>query len=301
MPGWRLQIARNTIKAAVPFKRQARLTRARITGAPVPAYQTSVISGAYEQTGALREIGFGLEGKRAMEIGSGWHPIMPLMFRLAGCSHVVMTDVHRLLQPPSIDAAVNFLRQRRDAIIQSLPVTPERFDAILGVDLKGSLEQRLAALGLSYHMAHKGWGGLEPVDLIFSHTCLEHIEPALLASIFRDARAILRPGGVMSHGIDHSDHRANRDPNLSRIDFLRYSDRVWKLLCIDPQDYCSRLRHSDYVAMFAACGFDILRQELGAWDDIVEEAGAMQLAGRFQDMDPRDLATLWTHFIVRPA
>jgi cyclopropane fatty-acyl-phospholipid synthase-like methyltransferase len=96
------------------------------------------------------------------------------------------------------------------------------------------------------------------VDAIVSHTVLEHISPHVIEELVRDFRRVLNPGGMILHGIDHSDHRANVDTRLSRIDFLRYSDKIWNLLCIDPQDYTNRLRHSDYVAIFRAAGFEIV-------------------------------------------
>jgi hypothetical protein len=300
MQDWRILLAKNCLKAAVPFKTQARALRAQLTGAPVPAYQTSVIDGAYQQTGALRETGFSLKGKRALEIGSGWHPILPLMYRLAGCDHVTMTDVHRLVQPANVRAAVAFLRARKLSIMRDLPVSEEDFEKVLGVELKGSLDDMLASLGLKYHMARNGWRGVQPVDIIFSHTTLEHIEPTLLKKIFTDARHLLRPDGVMCHGVDHTDHRANRDRKLSRIDFLRYSDNVWKMLCVDPQDYTNRLRHSDYVDLFAETRYEILHAETGENERMAVDAGTLPLWGRFATMDLSDLANAWTCFIVRP-
>jgi hypothetical protein len=300
MSDWRILLAKNCIKAAVPFKNEARALRARLTGGRVPEYQTSVIDGAYQQTGALREAGISLKDKRALEIGSGWHPILPLMYRLAGCAHVTMTDVHRLMQASNIRAAVAFLRARKLSIMRDLPVSDEDFEKVLGVDLRGNLEDMLISLGLSYRVVRNGWQHIKPVDIIFSHTTLEHIEPALLKKIFMDARHHLRADGVMCHGIDHTDHRANNDNKLSRIDFLRYSDDVWKMLCIDPQDYTNRLRHSDYVKLFADTRFEILHMESGENERMAADAGLLPLWGRFATMEMSDLSNAWTSFIVRP-
>ena len=300
MANWRILLAKNSLKAAVPFKNQARALRARLTGAPFPDYQTSVIDGAYQQTGALRKVGFPLKGKRALEIGSGWHPILPLMYRLAGCDHVTMTDVHRQMQPANVRAAVAFLRARKISIMRDLPVSEEDFEKVLSVELKGSLDDMLSSLGLAYHMARDDWKGVKPVDIIFSHTTLEHIEPVALKKIFMDARHLLRADGVMCHGVDHTDHRANKDGKLSRIDFLRYSDKIWQMLCVDPQDYTNRLRHSDYVQLFAETRYEILHAETGENERMAIDAGTLPLWGRFAGMELSDLANAWTCFIARP-
>jgi hypothetical protein len=116
-----------------------------------------------------------------------------------------------------------------------------------------------------------------------------------------EARQLLRPGGVMSHGVDHSDHRANDDPNLSRIDFLRYSDSMWRLLCVDPLDYTNRLRQSAYVKLFEDTGYDLLLNEVGMDGGMEEDARRLPLWGRFRDMSMGDLAAAWSHYIARPA
>ena len=135
------------------------------------------------------------------------------------------------------------------------------------------------------------------VDAVISHTVLEHVPPQLIAELAHHWRRVLRPGGLISHGVDHSDHRAIVDARLSRIDFLRYSDQLWHLLRIDNTN---RLRHSDYIAMFGAAGFEIVFQHVyidPASQDVLPK---IPLAARFKEMDPDDIATTWSNIIARP-
>jgi hypothetical protein len=106
----------------------------------------------------------------------------------------------------------------------------------------------------------------------------------------------------MSHGVDHSDHRANTDPRVNRFDFLRFEEPLWRLLCLNPQDYTNRLRHSDYLALFERTGHHVLRERVFRLEDeLIEALGHMTLARQFRDKPLRDLATTWSHIVTRRA
>lgn len=300
MNDWRILLAKNCLKAAVPFKNQARMLRAKLGFGVVPLAKADVINGVFIHTHALREIGFSLHGKRALEIASGTHPVLPLMFRLAGCDHVTMLDGERRMLRRNVLATVALLRERKLSILRDLPCSEEHFEKVLGVDLEGGLDDVLTSLGLAYRMSQSGWKKIKPVDLVLSHSALEHIEPGMLLRFFMESRNHLRPDAVMSHYVDHTDHRARPGGRLSQIDFLRYSDKVWRLLCVHPQDYTNRLRHSDYVVLFADTRFEIAHQVVGESERMAVDAAVRPLWGRFAKMDVSDLATASTLFIVRP-
>src|SRR5215831_4120292 len=85
------------------------------------------------------------------------------------------------------------------------------------------------------------------------------------------------------------------------IDFLRYSDRAWRLLCVNRQDYTNRLRHSDYIRMLHEADYEILQQRKYLHRDILREVEQMPLWGRYRDMSVDELATTWSHLVIRPA
>lgn len=301
MTDWRWAFAKNCLKTVLPFKNQLRAFRARRSYAPVPDHFHTVIEGAIWQVKVLSEVSFDLNGKRALEIGSGWYPIMPLVFRLGGAEHVVLSDSEPLIQAANLVKTVAFLRKHKAQVLEGLGISDAGFERVLGVELSGDRDAMLAQLGLSYVMVDDGWSRVPEVDIIFSHTCLEHIPPHILQSVFADSKRVLRPGGILSHGIDHSDHRSHIDPKLSRIDFLRYSDATWQLLCIDPLDYTNRLRHSAYVAMLKESGFELMLERAIPDGRIAYDVKTLPLWGRFRELSDVDLNTTWSHLIARPA
>ena len=57
--------------------------------------------------GHLNELGFTLPGKTMLEIGTGWLPVMPLCFALAGISRCITVDLRRHM---SVQAVLLTLR-----------------------------------------------------------------------------------------------------------------------------------------------------------------------------------------------
>ena len=48
-----------------------------------------------------------LAGATVLEIGTGWEPIIPLLYSIAGASRVYLTDVNRLCSPGSVQGAID--------------------------------------------------------------------------------------------------------------------------------------------------------------------------------------------------
>jgi hypothetical protein len=47
--------------------------------------------------GYLSDVDFSVRGARLMEIGTGWHPALPLCFALAGAGSIATFDIVRML------------------------------------------------------------------------------------------------------------------------------------------------------------------------------------------------------------
>jgi SAM-dependent methyltransferase len=296
---WQRRIAANSIKSWVPFQDQLRTLKHSVKP-PLPGkHHDLVLDGIFEQAALIRRAGGRIKGARVLEIGSGWIPIAPLIYRVAGAREVILSDQHRLLHPRSVQAAVAFLQERTDRLARELGVDRARIDEVLDVDTEGGLDTMLEALGLHYIVPLNADTLKGEIDIAYSHTVLEHIPPAVLAEIFTLIRSRLKEGGLFCNGIDNSDHRRSYDENLSIVDFLRYSELAWKLQCINPQDYTNRLRHSDYVALLKKSGFKLLDSQVHVAEKALAELDPRQLPKRFRDKPAEDLCTTWSLMLAR--
>jgi SAM-dependent methyltransferase len=129
------------------------------------------------------------------------------------------------------------------------------------------------------------------VDIVVSRAVLEHVPPPVIAAIFREARRVLRSGGRMLHLVDQSDHWSHRDRSINAVHFLKYPDWIFRLTCVNPQNYQNRLRHSEYRAMVASEGFLLKREEIDVDRACFDALAKMRVDGKFRGFSREDLAT----------
>lgn len=107
------------------------------------------------------------------------------------------------------------------------------------------------------------------IDLINSNNTFEHIYPELLIGMLREFSRIVKPGGVMSHFIDMSDHFAHLDKTITIYNFLKFSDAEWKWIdnSIQPMN---RMRITDYRKIYTDLGIAVTHEisRPGSVDDL---------------------------------
>lgn len=256
-----------------------------------PANSDFCLTQGLEQIEALRAAGVVIEGSDVLEFGSGWLPIIPLVFVLAGARRVILTDVVRLMDERTIERAKEVVGGRIDDVATVLRTTSDE------------LSLRLRASFTPCYLVP--WdAGSHPTgsaDIVISRAALEHVPAEAIRHFLREFHRILRPNGTMCHVIDSSDHWQHRDRSLSRVDFLRYeeNDWRWRLAQMNEQSFQNRLRHSDYRQMLIQADFTILG-EVGTPDArCLVDLQDLKLARRFQGRDIRDLAIIGSMFVAR--
>ena len=89
-----------------------------------------------------------------------------------------------------------------------------------------------------------------------SDVVFEYLSPEELFEILQEFRRIAAPDAVMSHTIDLGDQYATYDFGITKFNFLRFSDRLWRWLN-NPIIPLNRLRISDYRRAFSERGFQV--------------------------------------------
>jgi len=295
---WQVLCVFDTLKAALPGQRRLRLCKDRVIGYRRDA---STDKGTIRSGLKIIEWAGDVQGRLVVEIGSGWQPMLPLLFALKG-ARVVLTDLHRLMRAATVEAALEALREDRETIIQALGIPSGRFEDVVRPGLPW--KERFARLGL-YYLAPCDCRRLPlsdgSVDLVYSRAVFEHVPPVILGDILKEAARVLRPLGRMIHIVDHSDHWSHRDPRLSRVNFLRYPGHIFRWTCLNSQNYQNRLRHSQYVELILEAGFDLLREEREVRPQELEALDALPLAPEFRHFEREDLAAISSTFLAAPA
>lgn len=283
------QVAKASIKACIPFKRQLRsaFRTFRPYASADPDNDDLALRQGLEIIRRARIAEHPLD--RVLEIGTGWIPTIPYLLHAVGVGQVVMTDVEELIDDQTHRLAAAFIAANVERISHSLDIPTET--------LRVNLQQPFNSLYL--HPFNKKHVQPDSVDLVYSRTVLEHIRPPILRQILKDGRTYLRAGGLSIHFIDNSDHYQHRDSALSRLNYLRYADWVWQASQWEGQAYQNRLRHSDYVSLFQEAGYDVLQAEGTADAGCIDDLKSMKVASRFEKYGVEDLATLTTLIVAR--
>lgn len=248
---------------------------------------------ALRHIGRLEEHGIGITGGRVLEIGTGWHPIVPVAIALHGAREVLTIDIREHLRRGGVLEAIDAFRLRRDRLggswsssaadrLQeaSHAATPLRMLQKLGVTrLVGRLED--VAIGE------------RAVNAVVSNNTLEHVPTAELANLLEGSRRLVGPGGGASHAIDLRDHYANFDPSLSVHNFLRYDEPRWRPFN-NALQFHNRLRAPAYRRAFEAAGWEIVHEEAER-----EPLGDVRPAEPFAHIPRGQLEITQLHLVVR--
>ena len=223
------------------------------------------------------------------EFGAGWDLASPLGFWANGVEHQLLIDIRDLLRLDVLNHTIG-LFALVDLPLARRPGAPLPNRAALltdfGIDFRAPRDARATRLVDG------------SVDVITSSNVLEHIPPSDLAAILRECHRILADDGHMSMLVDYQDHYSYFDSQITPYNFLRFSDRTWRLF--NPSlHYQNRLRHSDYVRLFEEAGFRILEVQPAPVGDADRSAlRSVPLDRQFAQYAADDLAVRDARFVL---
>jgi SAM-dependent methyltransferase len=233
------------------------------------------------------------------EFGAGWDLRAPIALFSLGVEHQVVVDLHPLARPDLVDDILSRIGRLEAFSGDAL----ERLDlAATRARCEMTAAAKVRHFGVEYRApcdaAHTGLAD-GSIDCVTSISTLEHIPADDIVAIMRECRRLLSPDGIASFFIDYSDHAVTFDPTVTAYNFLRYSDRRWRIYN-SAISYQNRLQHSEYLALFDRAGFDVVEEH-------PEDVGPRELAAlesvpvdeSFSGFDPKELAITSAHVVLR--
>lgn len=208
-----------------------------------------------------------------LELGTGWYPVVPILLFLHGVESIQTIDLNAHLTKATLKTCLEKL-QVFSTSTQWTEWFPEvdagRWKQLLATqqELDGlSLEEALSRLRIETIVgdARKLTAPDNTFDFICSNNTFEHIFPDVLADILRAFKRVLKPGGVMSHFIDLSDHFAHFDHSINIYNFLRFSEAEWNLIdnVIQPQN---RWRWPQYKVLYHSLEIPVTEEQVRPGD-----------------------------------
>jgi hypothetical protein len=238
----------------------------------------------------------------ALELGTGWFPILPVAFYLCGARRIFTIDRTNLLSAQRVKEVIGFFIDyaKKDDLAKIVPwVQTDKVSTLRTIFENWKLspiEELLEKLHIYFMVCDARDTGLKPssIDLFVSNTTLEYIPENSLQGIFDEFRRLASPGALMSHLIITSDHYADIDHSITPFNFLKYPKWLWRLFN-NTWHYQNRLRASDYCKLYQRSGFEVLQthDDLGSVNDLKK----VRIAKDFRHYSISDLLVIRTRIV----
>jgi SAM-dependent methyltransferase len=241
-----------------------------------------------------------LRGSRGWIIDSGYTSASPLLACLSGATTVFSGRRRFSLRPSYHAIAIATVEKNLPKLLGTLGCSADEAGRML--DLAKAADPKALPSSLNARFLSRHWP--PPVDIpdrsldfVISMGALEHYSPSDLRRLFAEMVRVLRPGGVLSHIVDHRDHSHHAQSRLSPLHHLKYSDAMWRLIARPPFSYTNRLLRSDYLDLFAELPVEVT---YSGWDPHGQwEFDQRTFAPRFRDRPAADYEALVSHFVCK--
>lgn len=251
----------------------------------------------------MREYSPAKQEKCILELGTGWYPVIPILFYLTTPGRVISVDIQEwMTRQTQQDTILKFRQWKESGKLENFQkhIIPERWKKLMDVGLKPeaySKEDINSMIGLSPLLADARQLSLPDVsvDFICSNNTFEHIPEGILSEILLEFKRVLHPAGLMSHFIDMSDHFAHFDSSISIYNFLKFSKKTWNILdnSIQPQN---RLRQRDYLEMYQRAALPVDHEEIREGD--LRSLEKIRVHPEFSGYTPKELAISHSYIIT---
>ncbi len=177
-----------------------------------------------------------LKESNIVEIGSGWFPLMPYLFKVKlGVKNIYTFDINKHYNGKRIyNTSKIFSKALNISPHKKLPDFIKYFPNTNISDTPFSFSPKL----------------------IYSRFVLEHVQPNALLKIHQHLYDQTSKETKIIHLISPSDHRSYSDSSLSTYDFLKYSQPEWDSIQT-KFDYHNRLRLPDYISIFEKSNYKV--------------------------------------------
>ena len=263
MPGYLARHAIQKVLGAAPYGFAAQVLAKRVTG----RFDRFRSEGAILRTARAKIARFNATAiappETVVEQGTGALGLDLVLFHLAGARRIFTYDTTPWLRADILQRNAEVLARgsglikcwrgcvseaveaRADELLRSLPCAPEMLLKRLGVVIRVTRSMDRPEMSSA------------SVDLFYSDSVFQFMEPRDLAALVREARRFLKPSGRCLHVVDCSDSHAGNDARIPRLAYLRWPEPVWNLLTSRYLNYQNRWRMPRFVALFDREGFQV--------------------------------------------
>ena len=259
------------------------------------------LSAGIETWRQLQQQGINPDNKIFFEVGTGRVPLAPLSYWLMGAKKVITIDLNPYLKQELLHESLIYMSTHIGEMegIFGANLDQDRFEDLLRFSHKSNftLIEFFENFDIDYLAPGDASSTSLPddsIDIHTSYTVFEHIPKDILFNILKEGNRIIKKDGVFIHFIDYCDHFAYSDNQLSKINFLQYSDEQWDKYAGNRYMYMNRLRHDDYLNLYASCGHELKSTSVDKNSASLEllKKGQLKLDKRFENKSHENLSII---------
>ena len=209
----------------------------------------------------LKKEGKSVNGARVFELGTGWNPILPVLFFLCGADEILTVDLRNLLRTENAMRVINkFLGELEKGNLEALRADfdEQRINALkeLSEQPDKDILDLMKELRVTVKVGMLDQLGLErdSFDIGYSINVLEHVSKEALTPIVKGMYELTKAGGFQYHQFGCYDHFHHVDKSISKFNYLQFSESQWRLIDNDIQPQ-NRLRVDYFERLFEETGF----------------------------------------------
>lgn len=213
--------------------------------------------------------GYNFENKSVLELGTGWHPLLPICFYLSGARNVITLDIRSLIELTDGKILLEKFIEYNESkgLKEFIPnLVPDRFEKLKLVEnewrygekyRKIRFEEILQRFNIEQYVCKIQDFNKSGFDIVYSVNVLEHVSTDEVDSIIAAFYQLSARRAVGYHAIGVYDHFVHIDKGISKFNYLKFSKVAWKLIDnnIQPQN---RLRISYFESKFIEAGFEMI-------------------------------------------
>ena len=247
-------------------------TFGRLKANPISRIPTQV-----EMAKWILRTGGKIEGKTFFEVGAGHDLIVPIGFFLCGAEKIITVDLYKRIDSKILGRSLEWISDNRKHVWNYYSGITKRSifeNSINLIDKFKHVPNKLLSEANIFYMAPTDAANTKfndsCIDYHISTTVLEHISITDIENIMIEAKRILKGNGIAIHFIDLSDHFQHQDNTISKINFLKYSEKEWNSIAGNQFAYCNRLRASEYITLFRKLAFNVIKKEICQDDEAIK-------------------------------
>ncbi len=244
-------------------------------------------------------------GGSVLEIGTGWFHHDAFLLYLFGDYQVFLFDIEDRARLNYIRNYLGNLLENSDMVSRELDVDVrdirEKLHELLRLPDRDSIYSRCNFVPCITNRVDRPFLPEQSIDFMVSNCVLVHVPPELLVLELVALRKMLKDEGFMCHMLGHDDHWAFHDPSVEwpSFNYLRYSERVYRLLFDTRLEYHNRLIKPEWLEVFEQAGLRVEEYETYITEQSRRNLRSLPyIDTRYASYSPEDLAVIYSYVLL---